>query len=412
MKKTLLLLSVPLFLYSESLKDLIVYAKQNNDLLQSKSLQKDAKSQELESSKSAYFPTLDLGANYQRNDDPQPFSPGTTYSGYAKLSLDLYSGGAKYYTQKQKEDELSSSSSIYEASKKSLALQIVQNFYTLKSLEATLIAREEAAKAVNAQLQRVQRFFEAGLSTSDDVDRLQSAYDKNIYAIESLKFEILSLKKQLQLQVGKDINGFEASSFKKLTQESEQLDSIEALKYQKSSIINGSETIDSYYYPQVKLEDTYSVFGYQDKPLFNGQPIPLLDNQNTLMLSANIRLFDFGTLAEQKEALVLQAKALESEIAYKTKEQEINIELSHERIKTAKLNIASAASALKASKSALKTITEKYNHKIVDNVVYLDALSSHTEAEATYNEALNNLEVAYALYYFYNGKNLEEFLDE
>ncbi|QOP41384.1 TolC family protein [Sulfurimonas marina] len=412
MKKTLLLLSVPLFLYSESLKDLIVYAKQNNDLLQSKSLQKDAKSQELESSKSAYFPTLDLGANYQRNDDPQPFSPGTTYSGYAKLSLDLYSGGAKYYTQKQKEDELSSSSSIYEASKKSLALQIVQNFYTLKSLEATLIAREEAAKAVNAQLQRIQRFFEAGLSTSDDVDRLQSAYDKNIYAIESLKFEILSLKKQLQLQVGKDINGFEASSFKKLTQESEQLDSIEALKYQKSSIINGSETIDSYYYPQVKLEDTYSVFGYQDKPLFNGQPIPLLDNQNTLMLSANIRLFDFGMLGEQKEALVLQAKALESEIAYKTKEQEINIELSYERIKTAKLNITSAASALKASKSALKTITEKYNHKIVDNVVYLDALSSHTEAEATYNEALNNLEVAYALYYFYNGKNLEEFLNE
>jgi outer membrane protein TolC len=59
----------------------------------------------------------------------------------------------------------------------------------------------------------------------------------------------------------------------------------------------------------------------------------------------------------------------------------------------------------------LKTITQKYNAGIVDNVAYLDALSSKTQVQAMYKKALNDLEIAYAIYYYYyNNKNIEEFL--
>lgn len=414
MKKGLLIALVPFVLQAESLKELIVYAQQNNDLLRSKALLKESKSQEVQSSKSAYYPTLDLGASYKRDDDPQPFSPGTTYSAFAKLSVDIYSGGSKYYTTKQKEDELSSTTHSYEANKKGVALEITQLFYNIKSMEASLEAREEASKTVEAQLTRMKRFQEAGLATSDDVDRLQAAFDQNIYAIESLKFEILSLKKQLELQVGKKIEQFAASKFVTPTQQAQNdtLDAIKALQSQKSALTNASEIVDSYYYPQIKLEDTYSFYGYQDKPTFNGAEIPLLDNGNTLLITAYMRLLDFGVLSESKEALRLQAKALQNEIAYKTKEQQNNIELAIERIKTAQLNIKSTQSAMRSSKSALETITQKYNHKIVDNVVYLDALSTYTQAQATYHKALNDLEIAYGYYYYYNANNLEEFLNE
>ncbi len=407
----LVLLLIPIFVWGDSLKSLLEYAQNSNELIVSKSISRDSKAQEVKSSESNYYPTIDVGAFYQRYDDPSVMMPGTTYSTYAKVGWDAYDGGKKSSTIKQKEDEFSASSFEYEAIKKSTKLSIVQDFYNMKNLEASLGALNESANAVEAQLQRVKKFYDAKLATSDDVDRLQSAYDKNIYMIDSTKFRILTLKKHLELKVGKSIESFEVSSFRKMDDdEKSELDTIKALRATKSSILNASETIDSYYYPQIRLEDTFSFYGYMDEP--TAFPIEQVDNQNKIMATLNMRLFDFGAIGEAKESVRLQADALAQQIIYQSKEQKMNQELSKERIQSAKLNIKSSSSALKASTSALKTITEKYSSGIVDNVVYLDALSSQTEAKATYESSLNNLEISYALYYFYNANNLEEFLSE
>jgi len=417
MKKLLLLTIVPALLFGDTLKSLLDFAKENNNLLNAAKLSVTAKSKELQSAKSNYYPTLDANAFYKRDDAATPFQPGTAYGASAKLGFDIYDGGKKSYTEKQKESEHKAASFTYKETKKSILLSIAQDYYNLKSLNSALQARIEASKAVKAQLQRVQQFYDAQLATSDDVDRLQSAYDSNIYAIESIKFQITALRKTLELKVGKKIDSLENSVFEKRSESTaEELDSIQALKFNKNALQNLSETVDSYYYPTIHIQDTYSVYGYNDKPTMNipgspvAVPITLLDNQNEIMATVGIRLFDFGRLKEQKEAIKLQADALNQQIIYKSKEQKMQQELALQRIHTAELNIKSAKSALKAATSALKTITEKYNAGIVDNVVYLDALSSKTEAEATYEKSLNNLEIAYAIYYYYNNKNLEEYL--
>jgi len=138
--------------------------------------------------------------------------------------------------------------------------------------------------------------------------------------------------------------------------------------------------------------------------------MPLLDKQNEIMATLNLRLFDFGTIREKKEAIKLKADALNEKIIYKLKEQQMQLEIAKERIVTTKLNIKSSKSALKSATSALKTITKKYNAGVVDNVVYLDALSSQTKAKSTYEKSLNDLEIAYAIYYYYNNENLEKFI--
>jgi outer membrane protein len=194
---------------------------------------------------------------------------------------------------------------------------------------------------------------------------------------------------------------------------SEELDAIKALRAQKSATISLSETLDSYYYPQIRIEDTYSLYGYDEIPSFPGfGTIDLPEQQNKLMATLNLRLVDFGAIGEKKAAVRLSAEALNEEIVYQNKEQKMQQELALSRITTAKLNIKSATSALKAANSALETITKKYNNGIVDNVVYLDALSSQTESKSTYEASLNNLELSYALYYYYNSQKLEEFLNE
>ena len=173
----------------------------------------------------------------------------------------------------------------------------------------------------------------------------------------------------------------------------------------QSSILNASEVIDSYYYPQIRIEDTYSLYGYQDEPAVAGFNIDLPQEQNKIMATLNMRLFDFGAIGEAKQAVRLNADALNEQITYQNKEQKMQQNLALSRIQTARLNIKSATSALKSANSALVTITKKYNNGIVDNVVYLDALSSQTESKSTYEASLNNLELSYAQYYYYNGKN-------
>jgi len=409
--KRLLLLILPALLFGDDLKSLLECAQQNNNLLKASKISVDAKAKALQSAQSNYYPTLDTGLFYSRDDDPTPFSPGTAYGASAKISLDIYDGGKKSYTEKQKRSEMRATRFIYKEDTKSMLLAITKNFYNLKTLHSSLIARKEASVAVKAQLERMKQFYAANLATSDDVDRLQAAYERNIYAMESLKFEILSLKKSLELQVGKSIQSIDNSKFKKSSKlQSSELDSIIALRYNKNALSNLSRTIESYYYPNIKIQDQYTLFGYDNKPLFLGKPIPLLDNQNKITANLTLRLFDFGTLHEQKEALKLQADALNEKIIYKSKEQQMQIELAYKRIETANLNIKSSRSALKAATSALQTITQKYQAGIVDNVTYLDALTSKTEAQALYEKSLNDLEIAYAIYYYYNAKNLEEYL--
>jgi len=413
-KRGLLLVALPFVLNAEGLKSLLEHAQKSNELIVSKSLLVDSKESEVKSSESNYYPTVDVGAMYQRYDEATPFSPTTTYSGYATLGWDVYNGGKRSNTLKQKKEEFRSSKYEYEASKKDISLAIVEDFYNYKTLEASLEARIEASNAVKAQLNRMQQFYDAALATSDDVDRLQSAYDSNIYNIESIKFEMLKVKKSLELKVGKNIDSFDASNFvKEQTQMPEELDSIKALRAQKSATLSLSETLDSFYYPQIRIEDTYSFMGYDEIPSFPGVgTIDLPEQQNKLMATLNLRLVDFGAIGEQKAAVKLSADSLNEQILYKDKEQKMQQDLALSRITTAKLNIKSAASAMKSANSALETITKKYNNGIVDNVVYLDALSSQTESKSMYEASLNNLELSYALYYYYNSKKLEEFLDE
>jgi len=409
--KRLFVLLLPVLIYGEGLKELINVSTKQNDLLLSKELSKESKAKDLESKESGYFPTLDLGAFYKRDDEASPFQAGDVYSGFAKLSYNIYDGGKRSSNVDQAKEEFQSSSYESQATKKSMALQITQDFFNLKSLEAALESKVEAQKSLKAQLQRVERFYEAKIATKEDIDRLQSSYDTTTYEMESIKFQILSLKKSLELKVGKSITTLEDSSFEKVSFDKYMtLDATKALISKEDSLRSLSESIDSIYYPNIKIEDTYSLYGYSRDEAFAKAGVTQLDNQNTLMLSLNFRLFDYGAVAKTKEAVLLTSKALNAQVSYQNKEQEMQFALALSRINTAKLKIASSKSALTSAQSAFNTIEKKYDAGIVDYVVYLDALSKKTSVKALYESSLNDLEFAYATYYFYAGKNIEEFI--
>jgi len=403
-----LFLIIPIFLYADSLKSILEFANQNNDLVISKELTQKAKAKEVESSENTFYPTIDIGAFYQTQNKKSLMVAGDIYSGFAKFSYDIYDGGKKSYQLLKTKDEYKANSFDTEATKKSLALEIVEDFFNIKSLKASLESRKDASNSLAEQLKRVKRFYKAKVRTKDNVDRLQSAYDTNIYEIQSLKFQLSSLISSLELKVGKTILTFNDSKFKEFSECSIELsDSVKSIMAKKDALLNGSKSIDSVYYPQIKVEDSFSLYGYDRVDTLHLKGV---DKQNKLMLVVNMRLFDMGSVEKSRESMVINSQALSSQVAYKTKAQKFEYDLALLRIKTNEIKIKSAFSALVSASSAFETISKKYDARIVDNVVYLDALSSLTMAKSLYEKSLNDLQIAYAKYYFHAGKNIEEFL--
>jgi len=403
------LVLVPALLYAQNLKELIQLAQKQNDLVTAKKYSEDSKSKALDSQKSSYYPTVDIGGFYKRDDKASPFQAGDTYSAFAKVSLDIYDGGKRSALVDEKEQTLQSAAFETTAYKKSLALGITKDFFAVKSLQASLNTREEAQKALKAQLNRITKFYKAKMATIDDVERVQADYDTSLYNIQTIKFDILSLKSKLELKTGTKIESFENTAFKKEKVTSfATLESIQAIIAQKNAIKAASNAVDSFYYPTIRIEDTYSLYAYDRLDPEVKKFANPLNNQNNLMLTVNMRLFDFGQISRSKEAVALNAKALEAQINYQTKEQQMQYELAKARITTTKLKIASAKSALNAASRAFDTIEKKYNAGVVDYIVYLDTLTKKTSSKALYETSLNDLETAYATYYYYSGKNIEE----
>ena len=408
MKTKLLLLLLPALLSAQNLHELIKLAQEKNDIVLAKKYTQNAKEKQVSAQKSEYFPTVALGGFYKRDDAVSPFQAGDIYSAYAKVSLNIYDGGRRSLQVDAKKASLNASRFDTLAFKKSLALNITKNFFAIKTLQASLNAKEEAQKALKAQLERIKQFYDVKMATLDDVERVQSDFDTNLYDMQTIRFQILSLKSQLELKVGQKIKTLENSSFKKPDDTHYSLlENIKAMDAQKNVINYNANAIESYYHPNIRLEDTYSLYSYNRLSPLAKQASPL-DKQNVLLLSANIRLFDFGTLKKTKEALKLNAVAVASQIAYQTKEQKMQYNLALARIQTTKLKIRSSKSALNAATSAFKTIEKKYTAGIVDYIVYLDALTKKTSTKALYESSLNDLEVAYAIYYYYSGKNILE----
>lgn len=404
----MLIMLFPLFVYAESLKSLLEFANEKSELVVAKSLLQEAKAQSVDAQKSSYYPTLDTGAFYQTVDERNPFFPGDNYGAFAKLSFDVYDGGKKSSLVSQAKKEYEASQFVTESTRQSLNLEIVKNFFNMKSLESTLLSKNEVIRALKEKLERVKSFYVAKLATKDDVDRLQAAYDTNIYEMESMKFQIVSIKRVIQLQVGKTIESFENSHFKPFSQQNMQLThDLQSSIAQKDALRQSADAIDSAYYPQLRVEDTYSVNGYDRSDALHPEGV---DNQNKVLLSLNMRLFDNGSISKHKQSVLSHVHAMDTQIAYATKAQKVQYDLAKRSIQTSMIQIKSAKSALKAAQSAYETITKKYDAGIVDNIVYLDALSSRDSAKSLYAKSLNDLQIAYATYYFYAGKNIEEFL--
>jgi len=413
--KILLVLFLPLFVFAQSygLKTLVDHANKENGLIKAKEINIKAKQERVDAAKSAYWPTIDVGASHSILTPNSLVSPGQVTSGYATVGMDLYDGGRKDALLRSKQYEHEASLFEKSAFEKSITLDIVRHYYGIKKLKSALQALVERSTELGAQIKRVKKFKGAGLSTQEEVDKLQAEYDSNDYTLANTKLALETSIENLELLSGLPAKHLKRNYFKEPKNvRFEVFENIKMLQANANAVGENANAIDAGYKPQVNLSDTYHKSHFDDTVTmagFDGDGL-LLDHQNELMISVNMRLFDNGRMSKESEAVKYQQMALLSEIDYAEKEQHMNFTLSQKSLDTTRTKLKSAKSALKAATSTYSVLKQKFEVGLVDNIAFLDALSQKTLAYARYKETIYDYEIGKSIYYYYAGKDPKEFI--
>jgi outer membrane protein TolC len=399
-----LLLSVSL--NATTLKEITKLLIKNSSSIKSINYSVKSKEENLKSVSNTLNPTINAGATYNRLDMDVPTNMvGTTAQGYIKFGADLYDGGKSVAIKRQKRYELLSAKQSRENSIKDMILQAITLFYQIKQTQANIKAYEDKAKSLYIQYKTQKQKYDIKMVTIDEVLKFKSEYDLSIYTISELKYQKESLFRNLSVLVGKKISTLDDSKLKDIAEIRYKPSSyIKSLKSELKSINENINIANSAKKLKIKVEDTLSIYGYNDydKNILKNLP----DTQNKLMLTFSINLFD--TQSKPKKQSAIYAKLSKKEqLSYEMQKEKTLFELAKDKLITQQEKIRSAKSAYESAKSVYEIIYSKFKNSVVDNVTYLDALSKKTLSWSQYQNALYEYEIAKANYYFLSGKDMQ-----
>ena len=412
MKYYLLLALLPFSLSATNLTALIDKAHSNEliDVYKSKVL---SASKTYDATKSSYFPRIDLGGSAQLISPKDALGAGQIYNVNAEASVIVLDGFRRENILDEKRKLRHASEFDLSQIKKDLSFQVANLYFNLQIVQADIKALEQTKEQLQEQLKQQRKFFNARLTTEDNVVRIEAAVANVDYRIEVERYKYDESMAKLYTLTNTILEKVEKSSLKEPTfKNSQELDRLKALASNIEAVGFQAEQVDSSYYPTIVLRDKYGYTGYEDDALDElGIPgVERINTQNVLMLNLSMNVIDFSAASEQKEAVMAQKRALESQLAYQRKEANADMKLAKRAIERSKKLLKASELSQDASNRTFEIVEKKYKARVVDYVKYLDALTQKTDAQAQYNRALGALEISYASYYYYAGFDIKEYI--
>jgi len=409
MKKVFLIVMLTALLNAAEGLSTLIEAAHQNELIHVYQQKMRSVKFSREAVQSSYLPQVDLGGSATFVDETGSIDVGKTYTASAKATAVIFDGFKRENLLDELQERIYATQSDLIGYKKTLSLQITQYYYQLLNLQGDIEAQQQNKKLLQQELERKKRFFDARIVTQEDVERINAALANADYEIEQLRYGADEIKAKLYTLTDVAV---ESLAYCELIVpqliEPEELDSIRSLRYQSTALGYSAAQRTSSNLPTLTIQDTYSFYSYDDEP--TAFPIDRVDQQNRLMLMLNMNILDFSMASKEKESVIAEKMALDSQIAYENKLSEANIALAKKAIERSKVLIRAAELALSASEKTFQTIEKKYHVNVVDYVKYLDALYQKSDAQAQFNTAKNKLQLAYAQYYYYAGLDIKEYL--
>jgi len=414
MKNIILILLSTMSIFASNLSELIQNAQQN-ELVEVYKSKLDSSTKVYDATRSAYLPKIEFGASGQFVSPPDSMGAAQIYNTYAQASVVLLDGFKRENILDEKNKLKDASKYDLAQIKKDISLQVSTIYFNLQIVYSDIASLEQSKKQLIEQLNQQQKFFEARLTTEDNVARIEAAIANMDYQIEVKKYQYDEYKTLLETLTNINIDKpTKQIIIEPVDVETNELDSIKSIQAQADSIGYKAQQLDSANYPTIVLSDKYSYTTFKDDSLEDlsalGFDIERVNSQNTLMLSLSMNLFDFGATSKQKEAALSEQNALLSQLAYKKKETNADVKLALRAIQRAKKLLYASKLSQDASNRTYEIVHKKYKARVVDYVKYLDALSNKTESDAQYNRAQGALQISYAKYYHSAGLDIKEYI--
>lgn len=370
-----------------------------------------------------FLPTLDGAYQYQDTDNPSMRLKAHTSS--AKANWEIFSGFKTYNKVREKGSLYRASIEDKEHTKDQLFLNIIEQYYGYFTNRAQLLSLEQKRTQLESNIKRVERLYNAGLTTIDDVESLRAEVLVTEHELANIKMEIEKNKFMLSLLSQSEVEALERKTIKTpLFKLDENRHDLNMLNFQAQSAKYQARQIN--YLPIVSVSDTYVINSDIGKPGAITMKDPSMNlpgfnmtdmlrrqfplNQNQIMISATIHL-DALTIYRQNEAARLGYMKSLKELAYKKEEQKKDERMYRKSLEIAVAKIKASEAALRSANIAFDNVAKKYDAQILNFTDYLQSLTKKVEAEATYNQALNNYEMQKAYYIYYSGQDLAQHIE-
>lgn len=409
MKKIYFTFLVPIFLYSQNLEELVNLTIENR-LVESSKQNLDALKDEYKSVQRGYLPKLDAGASYSINEHEYPNNPKKRANAYGSLNYLLYDGGKKYDIYDGYETNIKSGEKSLDALKNNLSLTVIQYYFDYLSLEAQKDAKQKEIEQLTAQEDRIGRFYNAGTTTEDELQKIVSRLQNAIVELQEIELNIITITHNLEYITGTQVSitdGSELQDINNLIQKSPRFD-IQALDLSTQSKQSIAQAQKSGYYPTITLDNTFNYYDNNYDRKINDTDI----NNHQNVASANMKwnLFSFGQTKYQYESKQKEYLASRSNFEYEKNKADVDLQLALKSYNIAKAKIKSTEATLKAAQSAYEIIKSKFENGLIDNVAFLQSLTEKYDAISQHKKAINDLEVKKATIIYHSGEKLQEYI--
>lgn len=409
MKKIYFTFLVPIFLYSQNLEELVNLTIENR-LVESSKQNLDALKDEYKSVQRGYLPKLDAGASYSINEHEYPNNPKKRANAYGSINYMLYDGGKKYDIYDGYETNIKSGEKSLDALKNNLSLTVIQYYFDYLSLEAKKDAKQKEIEQLTAQEDRIGRFYNAGTTTEDELQKIVSRLQNAIVELQEIELNIITITHNLEYITGTQVSitdGSKLEDINNLIQKNPRFD-IQALDFVTQSKQSIAQAQKSGYYPTVTLDNTFNYYDNNYDQKSNDTDI----NNHQNIASANMKwnLFSFGQTKYQYESKQKEYLASRSNFEYEKNKADVDLQLALKSYNIAKAKIKSTEATLKAAQSAYEIIKSKFENGLIDNVAFLQSLTEKYDAISQHKKAINDLEVKKATIIYHSGEKLQEYI--
>ncbi len=402
-----------------TLEEGIQIGLQNSKTLHSSKMKVLSAEANLSAISTLQLPSLSLNASYTHLSPVNPFAVPTPFGVFTispsildnynlKLSLQqpLFTGFKLSSSSKIAEDNSLAAKQQYTQDEQNLILNIKNAYWGLFSAEKLKKAVDDNFLQVKAHLADIQNFFKQGLSTKNDVLKVEVQLSEielqQIDAKNSVKIAIVNLDNVIGLPLSSDLqipqnvsvsdnNEYDLTEL--IKEAIQNRPDLKAMEYQVEASKTGIALAQSNWYPQIYLTGNY----YYSKP--NQRILPSrnqFDATWDVGIGLSFNIWNWGATKDQTTQA--EAQYEQSNDGLKSMKDAITLEVTQDyyNMIKAKEKILVAEQTVSQAEENYRVTDDKFKQGLALNSELLDAETALLQAKTNQIQSLADYELAVA----------------